>query len=77
MGLDAVFGSDDDICPSLVVRCIKDGDITQVIGDIGEQSFCKKGVTCRQCHSKKNSAECNLKYLKDCAAKCEGYGSPV
>ncbi|ORY88303.1 hypothetical protein BCR35DRAFT_301836, partial [Leucosporidium creatinivorum] len=67
----------DDKCPDLVVRCVKDGDVTQVIGDIGEQGFCKEGLKCVQCHSKKNSLECNAKYLKKCAGKCEGWGSPI
>jgi hypothetical protein len=25
---------DDDKCPDLVVRCVKDGDVTKVIGDV-------------------------------------------
>lgn len=29
-----IFGSDEDPCPDLKVRCVKDGDITKVIGDV-------------------------------------------
>ncbi|GAA6005064.1 uncharacterized protein JCM10292_005548 [Rhodotorula paludigena] len=69
------FDNPDDPCPDLVVRCIRDGN---VIGDIGEKSFCHKGgLKCRQCHTKINTAECNTKYLKDCATKCEAVGSPI
>ncbi|KAK4052769.1 hypothetical protein OIV83_002056 [Microbotryomycetes sp. JL201] len=69
----------DDACPDLVVRCIKDGDVTKPVGDIGKKSFCakEKGIGCKQCHSKINTAECNAKYLKDCAGKCKAVGSPL
>ncbi|KAM0754216.1 hypothetical protein T439DRAFT_323092 [Meredithblackwellia eburnea MCA 4105] len=72
-GLD----DDDDKCPDLKVRCVKDGDITKIVGDIGKQGFCRDGVECKQCHETKNTAECNLKYPKECATKCEAWGSPI
>ncbi|KAK4057436.1 hypothetical protein OIO90_001505 [Microbotryomycetes sp. JL221] len=71
----------DDACPDAVVRCVRDDDgaIPKPIGDIGKKSFCAKdkGVGCKQCHSKINAAECNAKYLKDCAGKCKAIGSPI
>ncbi|GAA6015872.1 hypothetical protein JCM8202_005326, partial [Rhodotorula sphaerocarpa] len=46
---------------------------------IGEKSFChpKDTLKCKQCHTKINTAECNTKYLKDCATKCKAVGSPI
>ncbi|KAI5479249.1 asparagine synthase (glutamine-hydrolyzing) [Pseudohyphozyma bogoriensis] len=78
LSLDSIFTSDDDdACPDLKVRCLKDGDITKSVGDIGKQSFCKVGLQCEQCHKSTNTAKCNAKFLKDCAGKCEAQGSPV
>ncbi|GAA6013684.1 hypothetical protein JCM10207_004819 [Rhodosporidiobolus poonsookiae] len=74
-GLDG----DDDKCPDLKVNCVRKDQDGKVVGNIGKQSFCMKGdlpTDCRQCHTKKNTAECNLKYPVDCAAKCDAIGSP-
>ncbi|BGP57237.1 hypothetical protein JCM8202v2_004877 [Rhodotorula sphaerocarpa] len=72
------FDNPDDACPDLVVRCFRE-DTNEMIGDIGEKSFChpKDTLKCKQCHTKINTAECNTKYLKDCATKCKAVGSPI
>ncbi|GAC93013.1 hypothetical protein PHSY_000574 [Pseudozyma hubeiensis SY62] len=62
---------DDDPCPRLPVQCVKDGEI---IGDLGDQDFCRQGLTCKMCHPKKKSLDCNTKYIKECATKCEARG---
>ncbi|SGZ23985.1 BQ5605_C023g09675 [Microbotryum silenes-dioicae] len=69
----------DDKCPDLKVRCFKDGDLTQPIGNIGKQSYCwdEEETKCKQCHQTKNNVQCNTKYLKDCATKCEAIGTPL
>ncbi|GAA5856627.1 hypothetical protein JCM8547_005898 [Rhodosporidiobolus lusitaniae] len=80
LDLTADVDEDDDPCPDLLVRCIKkndDGD-DEVVGDIGKQKFVHKGgLTCRQAHTKKNEAECNLKYPIKCKAQCYTQGSPL
>ncbi|GAA5915760.1 hypothetical protein JCM6882_003848 [Rhodosporidiobolus microsporus] len=70
---------DDDNCPDLKVLCVKKGDDgDEVVGDIGAQSFCHRGgLSCTQCHKKKNEAECNLKYPVQCATKCTTQGTPI
>ncbi|SNX84672.1 uncharacterized protein MEPE_03381 [Melanopsichium pennsylvanicum] len=62
---------DDDICPRLPVQCVKDGEI---VGDLGEQDFCRQGLTCKMCHPKKKALDCNTKYIKECKAQCEARG---
>ncbi|SJX62283.1 uncharacterized protein SRS1_13130 [Sporisorium reilianum f. sp. reilianum] len=62
---------DDDICPRLPVMCVKDGD---VVGDLGEQDFCRQGLTCKMCSPKKKALDCNTKYIKECAAQCSARG---
>ena len=32
--VDSLPKFDDDACPDMKVRCIKDGDITKVVGDV-------------------------------------------
>ncbi|GAA6006097.1 hypothetical protein JCM11491_002031 [Sporobolomyces phaffii] len=71
------FSDDGDVCPDFLVRCIKDGDVTNPVGDIGNKSMRRKGLKCVQKHSKINTAECNAKYPIDCAAKCEAQASPI
>lgn len=29
----------DDVCPDLVVRCLKDGDVTQIVGDVSSSTL--------------------------------------
>ncbi|GAA5991656.1 hypothetical protein JCM10908_001076 [Rhodotorula pacifica] len=72
------FDNPDDACPDLVVRCIRK-DTKEIVGDIGGKSFCHPEGTlkCKQCHETVNAAECNAKYLKDCATKCKAVGSPI
>ncbi|GAA5924134.1 hypothetical protein JCM21900_004641 [Sporobolomyces salmonicolor] len=74
------FGSsldDGDVCPDMKVRCIKDHDPTQVVGDIGKKTMVRSGLKCVQKHQKLNTAACNAKYPADCAAACEAYAAPV
>lgn len=68
---DMLDGDDDDICPDMKVSCSKDG---KKVGSIGKKPFCRDGLTCGQCHSTENTAECNAKYLVDCKAQCEATG---
>ncbi|GAA5906754.1 uncharacterized protein JCM6883_005678 [Sporobolomyces salmoneus] len=67
----------DDACPDFLVRCIKDGDITNPVGDIGNKGMKRKGLKCVQAHPKLNTAECNAKYPLDCSTKCETQASPI
>ncbi|CDU25749.1 uncharacterized protein SPSC_05920 [Sporisorium scitamineum] len=62
---------DDDVCPRLPVSCVRDG---KIIGDIGEQDFCRQGLTCKMCNPKKKSLDCNTKYIKECATQCSARG---
>ena len=62
---------DDDVCPRLLVSCVKHGE---VIGDLGEQDFCRQGLTCKMCHPKKKALDCNTKYIKQCKTQCEARG---
>ncbi|SPO26147.1 uncharacterized protein UTRI_02423 [Ustilago trichophora] len=62
---------DGDICPRLPVQCVKDGE---VVGDIGEQDFCRQGLSCAMCHPKKKTLDCNTKFVKECKAQCEARG---
>ncbi|GAA5837102.1 hypothetical protein JCM3766R1_006534 [Sporobolomyces carnicolor] len=68
---------DNDPCPDFLVRCIKDGDITNPVGDIGNKAMERKGLKCVQKHHKLNTAECNAKYPIDCATKCDAQASPI
>ena len=62
---------DGDICPRLPVQCVKDGE---VVGDLGEQDFCRQGLSCRMCHPKKKTLDCNTKYVTECKAQCQARG---
>lgn len=62
---------DDDICPRLPVQCVKDDE---VVGDLGDQDFCRQGASCRMCHPKKKSLDCNTKFVKQCKAQCTARG---
>lgn len=65
-------GDEDDICPDMTVSCKnKDGE---TVGKLGKKPFCRDGVTCGQCHQTENTAECNVKFLKDCKGQCEATG---
>ncbi len=64
-------GDDGDICPQLPVQCVRDG---KVVGDLGPQDFCRQGVSCKMCHPKKKSLDCNTKYIKECATQCQARG---
>ncbi|GAA5888277.1 hypothetical protein JCM16303_007257 [Sporobolomyces ruberrimus] len=75
--VDQVRFFDEDACPDFLVRCIKDGDITNPIGDIGNKAMERKGLKCVQKHHKLNTAECNAKYPIDCATKCDAKASPI
>lgn len=62
---------DDDICPRLPVSCVKDG---KVVGDLGEQDFCRQGLSCKMCNPKKKALDCNTKYVTECKAQCSARG---
>ncbi|SCV69632.1 BQ2448_2652 [Microbotryum intermedium] len=74
-----LMDENDDKCPDLKVRCFKDGELTQPIGNIGKQPYCwdEKETKCKQCHQTRNKLSCNTKYLKDCTTKCEAIGTPL
>lgn len=62
---------DGDICPQLPVQCVRDG---KIVGDLGKQDFCRRGLSCSMCNPKKKSLDCNTKYIKECATQCTARG---
>ncbi|GAA5820043.1 hypothetical protein JCM10212_004988 [Sporobolomyces blumeae] len=72
------FVADDgDVCPDFLVRCFKDDDLANPVGDIGNKPMVRKGLKCVQKHHKLNTAECNARFPIDCATKCDAKASPV
>ncbi|GAA6029014.1 hypothetical protein JCM8097_001552 [Rhodosporidiobolus ruineniae] len=71
-----LLDGEDDPCPDMKVLCLNKDD--EVVGDIGKQSFCHKGgLSCGQCHTKKNEAECQIKFPIACKVQCRTQGSPL
>ncbi|KAI5479248.1 hypothetical protein MNV49_003942 [Pseudohyphozyma bogoriensis] len=59
-----------DICPSLTVRCVKDGKWPSgIVGDIGPKPFKRVGIRCNQAHPEKNTRECNFMFAEECSGK--------
>ncbi|CAE6342400.1 unnamed protein product [Rhizoctonia solani] len=60
-------------CPSMTVRCVKDGNWPNgIVGDIGKKDFCWEWPRCNQCDIRANTDECNLTF-PECEDACDAF----